>query len=126
MACLAADPNTVTLQGKLLVEAKATYLETATHERVELSGDEPTTKVLRDSRLNGFDVQAKGHYTGAQRFAVDPMHTRAVMVRKEGGLKMVTYWCDVCSIRSYTPGPCVCCQQETTLDLRDPHDIDHE
>jgi hypothetical protein len=33
---------------------------------------------------------------------------------------MITYWCDVCSIRAYTPGPCVCCQQETTLDLRDP------
>ena len=33
---------------------------------------------------------------------------------------MVTYWCEVCAIRSYTPGLCVCCRDETTLDLRDP------
>jgi hypothetical protein len=26
----------------------------------------------------------------------------------------------VCNIRAYTPGPCVCCQRETTLDLIDP------
>jgi hypothetical protein len=35
-------------------------------------------------------------------------------------VKVITYWCDVCSIRTYTPGKCWCCQQETTLDLRDP------
>jgi len=41
-------------------------------------------------------------------------------VRQDGKLKLVTYWCDICAIRAYTPGPCVCCQRETTLDLRDP------
>jgi hypothetical protein len=46
--------------------------------------------------------------------------TRAVLVRQGGRLKYVTYWCEVCSIRSYAPGPCWCCQRETTLDLRDP------
>jgi len=29
----------------------------------------------------------------------------------------------VCGIRAYTPGPCVCCQAETELDLRDPDNI---
>jgi hypothetical protein len=33
---------------------------------------------------------------------------------------MVTYWCEVCAIRTYTPGECMCCQENTELDLRDP------
>jgi hypothetical protein len=32
---------------------------------------------------------------------------------------LVTYYCDVCSIRYYQPGRCVCCQQETRVDLHD-------
>ena len=47
----------------------------------------------------------------------------ALLVHQNGKLKMITYWCDVCSIRAYAPGPCVCCQKETTLELRDPDDI---
>jgi hypothetical protein len=27
--------------------------------------------------------------------------------------------CDACSVRYYTPGRCVCCQQETRVDLHD-------
>ena len=51
---------------------------------------------------------------------LDPNHARTVLAHKDGKLKMITYWCDVCSIRSYEPGPCWCCQAETVLDLRDP------
>ena len=119
--CLAADPQTITLEGKLTVRAgQPATLETAAHQVVQLDGDAPTRKVLGDARLNGFEIQAKGHYTEPGRFQIDPMHTRSMLVKKDGHLKMVTYWCDVCSIRAYTPGPCVCCQQETVLDLRDP------
>ena len=42
------------------------------------------------------------------------------LAEKDGHVKVITYWCDVCSIRTYTPGPCWCCQKETLLDLRDP------
>jgi hypothetical protein len=122
--CVASDADihqAVTVRGKLVVEeGKPTVIETPDHQRIQLDGDNPTKKVLGDSRLNGFEVQARGHYTSPGQFAVDPIHTHAFMVNREGHLKMVTYWCDVCSIRAYTPGPCVCCQQETTLDLRDP------
>ena len=51
---------------------------------------------------------------------VDPMHTKAMFVYKDGKKSRITYWCDLCSIRTYTPGICMCCQQETQLDLRDP------
>jgi hypothetical protein len=119
--CLAADPASVTLQGKLIVrEGKPAALETPDHKLVQLTGDNPTQKVLGDSRLNGFEIQARGHYTSPGQFQLDPIHTHSMLVNREGHLKMVTYWCDVCSIRAYTPGPCVCCQQETVLDLRDP------
>lgn len=122
VVCLAGDPQaTVTLHGKLIVrEGKPAAIETPNHKPIVLDGDEPTRKVLADTRLNGFEIQAKGHFTAPDRFLLDPMHTRSMLVNKDGHLKMVTYWCDVCSIRAYTPGPCVCCQQETVLDLRDP------
>ena len=119
--CFAVDPATVTLQGKLIVrEGKPAALETSDHKLVQLTGDNPTQKVLGDSRLNGFEIQAKGHFTSPGQFQLDPIHTRSMLVNRDGHLRMVTYWCDVCSIRAYTPGPCVCCQQETVLDLHDP------
>jgi hypothetical protein len=121
-ACLAADTHQgVTVRGKLTVhEGQPATIETADHQTITLDGDETTRKVLGDQRLNGFDIQVKGHYTGAGRFLIDPSHTHSTLVNKDGHLKMVTYWCETCAIRSYTPGLCVCCRQETTLDLRDP------
>ena len=113
-----------TLRGKLVLrDAAPPALETAGHQLVTLDGDEPTRKVLADRRLNGFEVEAKGRFTAPDRFLIDPIHTRGLLVRQDGKLRMVTYWCDTCSIRSFTPGPCVCCQRETTLDLRDPDEL---
>jgi len=109
------------LRGKLSVRAgQPAVVVTAEHKSVTLDGDATTRKVLADQRLNGFDIQAKGHFTAPDRFLIDPSYTRSMLVRQDGRLKMVTYWCDICNIRAYTPGPCVCCQRETTLDLRDP------
>lgn len=122
--CMAADPQIQTLEGKLIiVEGQPPLLETAAHKLVHLEGDETTRSVLTDVRLNGFTAQAKGRFTAADKFLIDPSHTRSMLVRQEGKLKMITYWCDVCHIRAYTPGPCVCCFRETTLDLRDPDEI---
>jgi hypothetical protein len=123
----AADlhPNQ-TLRGKLGIrEGKAATLETSDHKIVTLEGDDPTLKVLADTRLNGFEVEAHGRFTAPDRFLVNPSHTHSMLVRKDGKLKLVTYWCDICSIRSYTPGPCVCCQKDTALDLRDPDAHEH-
>jgi len=120
----AAEPKTVTLEGKLIIRLGApAVLETASNQDIELDGDTPTRKVLHDERLSGMPVQATGHYTAAGKFLVDPQYKRALLVHKDGKLKMITYWCEVCGIRAYTPGPCVCCQGETELDLRDPDDI---
>jgi len=118
----AAGPGPgVVLRGKLIVrEGRPTTLETADHQIITLEGDDTTSKLLGDGRLGGFDVEARGRWIAPGRFRIDPSHTHSLMVRQDGRLKLITYWCDVCSIRAYTPGPCVCCQKETTLDLRDP------
>jgi len=108
-----------TLRGKLVQQsAQGPALETADRGRVALAGDKETMLVLNDTRLAGADMQVKGKLIGPGRFQVDAIHTRAVHVHKNGKALTVTYWCDVCAIRTYTPGKCLCCQEETALDLR--------
>ena len=121
LAAAAFAHDSVTLNGKLSVRPNApATIETADHKVIELAGDDTTTKVLADTRVNGFDVQVKGHFTAPAKFQIDPSFQHSLLVHSEGKLKLITYWCDVCSIRDYTPGPCRCCQKELTLELRDP------
>ena len=125
LGCLAeapkSTPQSTKLRGKLKQhDGQAPAVETAGHKLVTLEGDADAMKVLNDKRLDGFELEAAGHFTTPDRFVLDPNHARTVLVRKDGKVKMITYWCDVCSIRSYEPGLCWCCQQETVLDLRDP------
>lgn len=120
----AADPHEHAagiLRGKLSVTpGKPLVLETPEHKLVTLEGDDTSGKVLADPRLNGFEIEAHGRFTAPDHFVLNPSHTHSMLVRKDGKLKLVSYWCDICSIRAYTPGPCVCCQRETELELRDP------
>ena len=117
----APSPPAETLRGTLAISAgHAPALVTAEGREVKLDGDPDTRKILDDPRLNGFEVEAKGHFTAPGRFAIAPIHTRAIMVRRDGKLMLITYFCELCNIRAWTPGPCACCQRETTLELRDP------
>jgi hypothetical protein len=119
-AAFAESPGNV-VRGKLTQrEGKPPAIETAEHKLVRLSGDEATMGVLRDKRLADNELEVTGHFSNPDAFAVDPIHTKAVHVHKDGKNLLVTYWCDVCSIRTYTPGKCWCCQKETALDLREP------
>jgi hypothetical protein len=121
LGCFAESPKSTTIRGKLTqIARKPPVLETADHQSITLEGDADALKVLNDKRVNGFDLEAKGHFTSPGHFQVDDNHARALLVHKAGHVKMITYWCDTCSIRSYAPGPCWCCQQETVLELRDP------
>jgi hypothetical protein len=115
-------PSHDVLRGKLLVRSgQPTALETVDHKVIVLDGDESTSKVLADKRLNGYEVEARGHFTAPGRFAIDPFHTRGLVAVQNGKVKLITYYCDVCNIRANTPGPCACCQRETTLSLQDPN-----
>ncbi len=115
-------PSHEVLHGKLMVrEGKPTALATTAHKVVVLDGDESTRKVLADKRLDGYQVEARGHFTSADHFAIDPFHERGLVAVENGKVRLITYYCDVCNIRAYTPGPCACCQKETTLSLQDPN-----
>jgi hypothetical protein len=121
---LSAAEKTETIEGKLIVRAGSpSVLETTDHKQVELDGDTETRKVLRDQRLNGMDIHATGHFTAPGKFQLDPQHKRALTVHQHEKEQMITYWCEVCGIRAYSPGPCVCCQAETELQLRDLDNI---
>ncbi len=117
---LTADaPKAGGVRGKLVKgSGSRPALETAPHKLVFLEGDEATTGILRDERLAGADLEVAGKFTGPDVFTVDPIHTRSMFVHRDGKRLYITYWCDICSIRTYSPGKCWCCQQETKLDLR--------
>ena len=124
LLCFAESPKTVdtpaaTVRGKLIQRENQTpAIETAEHKLIAMEGDGPTVHVLHDKRLAGVDLEAKGHFTAADHFQIDPFHTHALHVVKDGKRLLITYWCDVCSIRQYEPGPCWCCQRETALALK--------
>ncbi len=87
-------------------------------EAIELAGDDEVMSVLRDRRLDGAEIEVRGRIE-AGRLRVDPSHTSPLRVLQSGRRLVVTYWCDTCAIRTYAPGICVCCREDTELDLRE-------
>ena len=119
VAAFAAAPATSSIRGKLTQQDGKPAIELNGHKLIALDGDEPTRGILNDKRLAGADMEATGHFANSGVFAVDPIHTKALHVYKDGKRRTISYWCDTCSIRTYTPGICWCCQQDTALDLQD-------
>lgn len=99
------------------------FLETRQGRRIPLEGDTETSAVLRDHRLAGFDVEAVGQWQANGAFRIEPIHESGLFVFRDGKPMLVSYWCEVCSIRTYAPGKCMCCQEETALDLQDPETL---
>lgn len=92
---------------------------------LSLTGDPGTMLVLGDRRLAGFDLEVVGEPSGEPGlFRVGPLHKRAMFVHRDGKRLMITYWCEVCSIRTFTPGVCMCCQDETAVDLKEKLESD--
>lgn len=89
-------------------------------QRVSLDGDTATRAVLRDDRIPTADFEALGAFESPAKFRIHPIHERAMFVHRGNQRLVITYWCPVCSIRTFAPGKCMCCQEETNLDLRDP------
>lgn len=119
-AVRAAESLGSSIRGRL-TPGKPARLATA-QGPVELTGDGPTKAVLADSRLKDFEVEAVGETLAGGQFQIQPIHKRGLFVLREGKKLMISYWCEVCSIRTYTPGVCMCCQDETALDLKERFD----
>jgi len=118
VTCYGGDPAATSLRGKLTQRDGKPVLEVGANKLIPLDGDEPTRGILKDKRLAGADLEAAGHFASSGLFVVDPIHTKALHVYHDGQRHTISYWCDLCSIRTYTPGICWCCQQETALDLQ--------
>lgn len=116
--CLAQTPSS-TVRGKLLQPEERPAIETDT-ARVALDGEPETMAVLKDSRLANADMELHGEFKTPTLFVVGSFYTsKSMLVHRNGKKYTISYWCPVCSIRTYTPGKCMCCQQETHLDLEE-------
>lgn len=109
------------LRGRLLAGDPPT-VETADGRRVPVDGDEQVRGVLRDKRVIGSEVEVMGLLDPNGVFHAAPIHENPLFVHKGGKRLYVTYWCEICAIRTRTPGMCWCCQEDTELDLRDRKD----
>jgi hypothetical protein len=93
---------------------------------VSLEGEEAVLKVLDDERLWGSDFEVVGVESGPGRVVIDGIHTKPLWVYVKGERLGVSYWCEICYIRTYSPGKCWCCQEETKLDPKDPNTPDRK
>lgn len=115
----AAQPA-ASLRGKLVIRDGTPSIETAAGKFVAASGEPETMAVLKDERLAGLDIELLGQFAAPDRFVVGSFYTSKSMIVHKGGKRYtISYWCPVCSIRTYTPGECMCCHQETHLDLEE-------
>jgi hypothetical protein len=110
------------LRGKLIQQPGQDPFIEVSGRRITLEADEDTWKVLRDERLAGADIELLGTAKDPNHFAVAGTELHPVFVWKNNKRLYVTYWCDVCYIRTYVPGNCWCCQKYTLLDLREKLD----
>ncbi|MCP5112893.1 MAG: hypothetical protein GY953_18870 [bacterium] len=120
LGVLAAAPGT-SLRGKLTLGAGGKPAIETAKGPVYVTGDADTMGVLTDHRLVGEDLEVIGQQTAPEAFRVGPIHKKSMWLHREGKRYMVTYWCEVCAIRTYTPGICQCCQEETALDPKEEH-----
>jgi len=117
----AAEPGATTLRGRL-EGGEPPAVVTGDGRRVAVDGDEQVRGVLRDKRVIGSDFEVVGRLDANGVFQAAPIHQNPLFVHKGGRRLFVTYWCDICAIRTRTPGVCWCCQEDTELDLRDRKD----
>lgn len=120
VAAIAAEGR-ATVTGRLQSSTGGSVLlKTEDGRLITLEGDVSTKAVLRDPRVIKEHFEAVGEWKSADSFLIDPIHKKALFIRRDGQLLVITYWCEVCAIRTYAPGRCQCCQEDTALDPRDP------
>jgi hypothetical protein len=111
----------ISIHGTLRSSSGQAALELNDQHLIYLTGDDATTAVLKDQRLWGADFEVVGHLIAGDpgHFEIDGIYKSALFVHRGAKRLSISYWCDTCSIRTYSPGNCVCCQNYTQLDLRE-------
>ncbi len=120
LAARAAEAGPDTVRGKLARRpGKPPALETQ-EGLITLEGEPETLAVLGDDRLSGADMEFRGHRLSRDRFRIGPFfESKSMFVHRGGKMYTISYWCEICSIRTYTPGKCMCCQQETQITFQE-------
>ena len=67
----------------------------------------PSTAVFTDARVRARDLQITARIDGKNQLELIKLQ-----LIKEGNLYDIYYFCEICNIRAYTPGPCPCCRNE--------------
>ncbi len=66
-----------------------------------------STAIFTDSRVRARDLQLT-----ANLYPEGQLEIIKVQSVKEGKLYDLYYFCEVCNITAYAPGPCTCCREE--------------
>jgi hypothetical protein len=123
LAAFAESPGSGSagIRGKLHTPTEEeAWLQTEDGRKIRLHGDEQTELVLHDERLKELEFELHGEAKGDDGFEILPIHRPALFAWVNGERLRVTYYCDVCAIRTYSPGMCMCCREDTRVDLVDP------
>ena len=112
VALAATSDQTQVLRGRLRQPGggKPPVIEAAGGKTYAVSGDEFTVAQMADPKLKDREFELEGRFAGPGHFAAAKLFTI-----KDGKRYVVTYWCDICSIRTHMPGRCMCCQGPTEL-----------
>ena len=110
------------IRGILKLNSSGSPVLAGKESEISIGGDIPTLAVFLDKRVHGLELELSGAFQPNGVFSTGPIHTKAMYVLRGDQRLFVTYWCDVCSIRTYSPGVCWCCQEETELDIRERYD----
>lgn len=116
-----AQATLSTLRGELQLQDGEPLLNVK-GRKTRLLVDSESKKVMNDPRVPKSDFEVAGSNSPAG-FQVEPIHKQGMFVHKDGQRLLITYWCDVCYIRTYVPGDCVCCRKYTDLELRTPESL---
>lgn len=111
LVSLILDAPTATITGQLALVDKTPVLRVDGQEIRLISSDEYAPLILRDQRLVAHTLHLEGRWKEQGRvFEVTHIHTV-----KEGKEFRIAYYCPICNIWAFKPGPCVCCLQPVEL-----------
>jgi rubrerythrin len=113
----------------VVIKGRVVCLDESGNQRDALFGcDERTSRfgiVDKDAKLHSFDpadtstavftdarVRTRELQVTARLNAKKLLEIIKVQSIREGKLYDIYYFCEICNIRAYTPGPCPCCQKE--------------
>ena len=100
--------GTTVLAGSLAHQNDAPILKVKERSYILTSADNSILTTLADVRNRGRQLELHGRWKNPETFVVERF-----LVRREGKLFKLVYYCDVCNITTYQPGPCDCCREPT-------------